>query len=53
MPATALRKKALTLISVRFSTEDRQLLKLLRARAAASDRSVSGGPAQSTTLGSR
>ena len=42
MPTNALKKKAPTPIPVRFSTEDRQLLKLLQARAAASDRSVSG-----------
>jgi hypothetical protein len=41
MPAP-LKKKAPTPIPVRFSENERSILKLLQARATASDRSVSG-----------
>jgi hypothetical protein len=41
MPAPP-KKKAPTSIPVRFSENERSILKLLRARAAASERSVSG-----------
>ena len=41
MPATV-KKKQLTPVPVRFGQEERGLFRLLQARAAASDRSLSG-----------
>jgi hypothetical protein len=42
MPATASKKKQLTPVPVRFGQEEKWLFRLLQARAAANDRSLSG-----------
>ena len=42
MPPATTKKKASTPVPVRFGAEERQLLRLLQARAAANDRSLSG-----------